>query len=58
MVDIDAYKMMHGRDDEPATHNELSNDILEKEEPPEGSVVLMLPPTISGFSFRSKKWSE
>ncbi|RAR04553.1 P-loop containing nucleoside triphosphate hydrolase protein [Stemphylium lycopersici] len=57
MVDADAYKMMHGGDDEPVTHNELSDAVMEKEGPPEGSFVLMLPPTISGFSFRSKKWN-
>lgn len=58
MVDVITYKMMHRPDDQPATHNELSDDVFEKEEPPEGSFVLMLPPTIKGFSFRSKKWGK
>jgi hypothetical protein len=58
MVDMEAYKLMHGRDDDPTTQSELSNNELENDEPPSGAFTLMLPATIKGYGFHNKKWSK
>ena len=58
MVDMEAYKLMHGSDDDPTTRNELSDDAMESDEPPSGSFILMLPATIHGYGFHDKKWSK
>jgi len=57
MVDAEAWKLMHGRDNDPTTQSELSSEELENDEPPGGAFTLMLPPTIKGYGFHNKKWS-
>jgi len=57
MVDAEAFKLMHGRDDDPITQSELSIDELKSDKPPSDAFTLMLPPTIKGYGFHNKKWS-
>ncbi|KAI4616840.1 hypothetical protein J4E83_006421 [Alternaria metachromatica] len=57
MVDAEAWKLMHGRDNDPTTQSELSSEELENDEPPGGAFTLMLPPTIKGYGFHNKKWN-
>lgn len=57
MVDTEAYKLMHSRDDDPITKSELSDAVLESDVPPGGPFTLMLPATIKGYGFHNKKWS-
>jgi len=57
MVDAEAWKLMHGRDNDPVTQSELSSDVLKDDEPPGGAFTLMLPATIKGYGFHNKKWS-
>jgi hypothetical protein len=56
MIDMEAYKLMRGRDDNPANQSELGNNELENEEPPSGAFILMLSATIKGYGFHDKKW--
>ena len=58
MVDAEAWKLMHGRDNDPTTQSELSSEELENDEPPGGAFTLMLPATIKGYGFHNKKWSR
>lgn len=55
---MEAYKLMHGSDDDPTTRNELSDDAMESDKPPSSSFTLMLPATIHGYGFHDKKWSK
>jgi len=57
MVDAEAYKLMHGRDDDPTSKSGLSSEELKKDEPPGGAFTLMLPATMKGYGFHNKKWS-
>ncbi|CAI9632725.1 unnamed protein product [Alternaria burnsii] len=57
MVDTEAYKLMHSRDDDPITKSELSDAVLESDVPPGGPFTLMLPATIKGYGFHNKKWN-
>jgi len=57
MVDAEAFKAMHGHDDDITTQSDLTNDELENDEPPSGAFTLMLPATIKGYGFHNKKWS-
>jgi len=65
MVDMDAYRLMHGDSedredgsDDQTARSELGDDILEQDEPPDDSFALMLPATLNGYGFHHKKWSE
>ncbi|KAH8625779.1 hypothetical protein IG631_19658 [Alternaria alternata] len=55
---MEAYKLMHGSDDDPTTRNELSDDAMESDEPPSSSFTLMLSATIHGYGFHDKKWKH
>ncbi|KAI4629136.1 uncharacterized protein J4E87_003397 [Alternaria ethzedia] len=57
MVDAEAYKLMHGRDDDPTSKSGLSSEELKKDEPPGGAFTLMLPATMKGYGFHNKKWN-
>ncbi|RYN29650.1 hypothetical protein AA0115_g5269 [Alternaria tenuissima] len=57
MVDMEAYRLMHGRDDELPRQSELTEDVLRNDEIPEGPFALLLPATIIGYGFHNKKWS-
>jgi hypothetical protein len=58
MVDMEAYRLMHGRDDDPPRQSELTEDVLGNDEIPEGPFALLLPATINGYGFHNKKWSR
>ncbi|RYN81405.1 hypothetical protein AA0120_g10146 [Alternaria tenuissima] len=57
MVDMEAYRLMHGRDDDPPRQSELTDVVLGNDEIPEGSFALILPATINGYGFHNKKWN-
>ena len=57
MIDAEAFKLMHGRDDDPITQSELSSDEYKSDKPPSNAFTLLLPPTIKGYGFHNKKWS-
>jgi hypothetical protein len=61
MIDTTTYKRMHppepGKTDQ-LLNDELGTEVMERDEPPEGNFVLLLPPTIYGFNMQEKTWSK
>jgi SpoVK/Ycf46/Vps4 family AAA+-type ATPase len=59
MIDYNTYRELHP--DAVAFHKESKDDLgegtMDKNEPPDGSFVLLLPATIDGFAIQDKKWS-
>lgn len=57
MVDVDTHRTLH-----PAKYAEYQLTQYEeidmsKEEPPSGSIRLLMPAKVPGFGFHDKKWS-
>lgn len=60
MVDMSAYRTLHA-DKIPAPdpdRENLNSFAMAHEEPPDDPFVLLLPPSVKGFGFHDKKWSE
>lgn len=47
-----------GTDSDEVPGKELTEAELEKDQPPADPFALLLPPTIVGFRFHDKKWSQ
>ena len=58
MVDITTYKELHmkGQNVEAPGRDDLGEELMESEDPPGGSFVLLLPPKILGYGLHDKKW--
>ncbi|KAL4910568.1 P-loop containing nucleoside triphosphate hydrolase protein [Aspergillus multicolor] len=56
MVDMKTYGTMHADPDSIPTGKELDSDAMDKNDPPSGSFLLLLPHAIRGFAFHDKKW--
>jgi hypothetical protein len=58
MVDMATYKLMHSNEDDFTSRGELDESAMNSEELPKELFLAILPPTIRGFGFHNKKWSE
>ena len=60
MIDIDTYKTLHAEStlSRRGLHGDLDKETMAKDEPPDGDVMLVVPPTITGYHLRQKKWGE
>jgi hypothetical protein len=58
MIDMEAYKVMHGSEDDPGMHNELDDTAMQSRHPPAEPFVLLLPVSIRGYGFHNKKWGK
>lgn len=59
MIDLATYRQMHSNESElPPQHDDLGQQAMVNDEPPEDPFVLLLPANILGFGFHDKKWSK
>ncbi|CAO2651416.1 Nn.00g039860.m01.CDS01 [Neocucurbitaria sp. VM-36] len=57
MIDIDTYRRMHSDEDLKAREkDDLSEETMNSDAPPEDDFVLLLPAKIQGYGFHDKKW--
>jgi len=59
MVDMETYQQMHGQGamDQPPERDELGQDAMDKNHPPDEYFPMLLPAEIYGFGFHDRKWS-
>jgi len=59
MVDMETYQQMHGQGamDQLPERDELSQDGMDKDQPPDEYFSMLLPAEILGFGFHDRKWS-
>jgi hypothetical protein len=59
MIDMDMYHRMNPDESESQPkEGDLTPQIMESDEAPEGSFVFLLPAIIVGYCLQDKKWSE
>ena len=58
MIDTETYKILHQSDEQLEDRDELDDEAMNMDEPPEYPFVYLLPARIRGFAFKGKKWSE
>lgn len=59
MIDLNTYRQMHNDESRlPPQRDDLGQDAMEYNNPPEGPFALLLPANILGFGFHDKKWSK
>ncbi|XDG05445.1 hypothetical protein ABKA04_005060 [Annulohypoxylon sp. FPYF3050] len=63
MIDIKTYRTLHNNKypvirDEERIVDQLGEEAMSKDKPPEDYFELLLPPTIKGFNLRTKKWYD
>ncbi|KAI9869908.1 MAG: hypothetical protein M1830_004937 [Pleopsidium flavum] len=58
MIDTTTYRKMHpdAAKSNPQLRDDLGPKALERDEPPDGDFVMLLPPNIFGFNMQEKKW--
>jgi hypothetical protein len=58
MVDDATYRELHSSDRDPsADEDDLGQEVMDSNNPPEDPFLLLLPETIRGFGMHDKKWS-
>lgn len=59
MVDIDTYRRMHSDEElDPRNKDDLSEESMNAENPPDDPFLLLLPAKIQGYGFHDKKWRK
>ena len=60
MIDLAMYRELHQREKrtKPPSVDDLGPEIMERDAPPDGTFVYLLPLTIKGYSLKRKKWLE
>jgi hypothetical protein len=59
MIDILMYRQLHSEEsDETVLRDDLGQEAMDQDEPPDGPFTLLLPANIWGFGFHNKKWSR
>jgi hypothetical protein len=58
MIDMETYKLMHDAEGASPPRFELDHEAMQRDNPPVGPFVLLLPVSIRGFGFHDKKWSK
>ena len=62
MIDTETYNTLHPNSPS-ATHyierdHLFGDEIMAKDDPPQGDILLLVPPDIKGYNLRSKTWGE
>jgi hypothetical protein len=60
MVDYNTYRELHADAAVFASpsRDDLGDEKMDQNEPPDGPFVLLLPATVEGFAIQDKKWSK
>ncbi|KAI0892965.1 hypothetical protein F4806DRAFT_488633 [Annulohypoxylon nitens] len=64
MIDVKTYRTLHSESQYRVTEfgeriiDQLEEEAMSKDKPPEDCFELLLPPTIKGFQLRTKKWHD
>lgn len=64
MIDVKTYRFLHGPSQYPVLETEerivdqLGEEAMSKDEPPDDYFEFLLPPMIKGFNLRTKKWFD
>ena len=59
MVDMNMYWEMHPEESSSrSTGDDLGQDAMTKEQPPDEDFLFLMPPTITGFGLHDKVWSK
>ena len=58
MIDLDTYKTLHSDSSLSKAHlrADIAPEDMAKDSPPEGDSILVIPPSITGYQLRQKKW--